>query len=61
MFYAFFVQKSFLTRNYFLTAEINLTTRGPLHTCLVFMWPGEAGLDFHKINLTKFEVVKKKC
>ena len=31
----FFVQKSFLTKNYFLTAEINLTTRGPLYTCLV--------------------------
>ena len=31
----FFVQKSFLTKNYFPTAEINLTTRGPLYTCLV--------------------------
>ena len=30
----FFVQKSFLTKN-FLTADINLTTRGPLYTCLV--------------------------
>ena len=39
MVYAFFlfvfVQKSFLTKNYFLTAEINLTTLGPLYTCLV--------------------------
>ena len=31
----FFVQKSLLTKNYFLTAEINLNTRGPLYTCLV--------------------------
>ena len=31
----FFVQKSFLTKNYFLIVEINLTTRGPLYTCLV--------------------------
>ena len=30
-----FVQKSFLTKNYFLTAEINLTTWGPFYTCLV--------------------------
>ena len=31
----FFVQRSFLTKNYFLIAEINLTTWGPLYTCLV--------------------------
>ena len=31
----FFVQKSFSTKCYFLIAEINLTTWGPLHTCLV--------------------------
>ena len=40
MIYAFFlfvfVQKSFLTKKFFLFAEINLTTRGPLYTCLVF-------------------------
>ena len=38
MFYAFFdlfVQKSLLNKNDFLTAEINLTTLGPLYTCLV--------------------------
>ena len=34
-FFNFFVQKSFLTKNYFLTAERNLTTWGPLYTCLV--------------------------
>ena len=36
--YAFFdsfVQKSFLTKNYLLIAEIDFTTRGPLYTCLV--------------------------
>ena len=31
----FFVQKSFLTKNYFLVAAIHLTTRGPLYTFLV--------------------------
>ena len=40
MIYAFFlfvfVQKSFLTKNFFLYVEINLTTRVPLYTCLVF-------------------------
>ena len=39
MIYAFFdflfVQKSFLIKSYLLTAEINLTTRGTLYTCLV--------------------------
>ena len=37
--YAFFLfvfgQKSFLTATFFLYVEINLTTRGPLHTFLV--------------------------
>ena len=37
-FFDFFVPKSFLTKNYFLTAEINLTTLGPLYTCLVVIW-----------------------
>ena len=32
-----FFQKSFLFKDYFLTAAINLTTRGPSYTCLVFM------------------------
>ena len=38
MIYAFFdfvVQKTFLTKNHFLTAEINLTMWGPLYTFLV--------------------------
>ena len=38
MIYAYFdflVQKSFLTKNYFLIDEIDLTTQGPLYTCLV--------------------------
>ena len=38
-FFCFYVQKSFLTKNCFLTAEINLTTRGPLYTCLVVAAP----------------------
>ena len=29
-FFDFFVQKAFLTKNYVLTAEINLSNRGPL-------------------------------
>ena len=33
----FFVQKSFLTKNCVLTAEMNLTTRGPLYTCRVMI------------------------
>ena len=41
MIYAFFlfvfVQKSFLTKNFFLSVEINLTTRSPLYTCLVLI------------------------
>ena len=36
-FFNFFIQKLFLTKNYFLTADINLTTRGPLYTCLFCM------------------------
>ena len=34
-FFDFFVQKSFLNKNCLLTAEINLTIRGPLYTCVV--------------------------
>ena len=34
-FFDFYVQKSLLTKNYFLTAEIKLTTLVPLYTCLV--------------------------
>ena len=37
-FFIFLVQKSFLTKNYFLFTMINLTTRGPLYTCLVFIF-----------------------
>ena len=33
----FFVEKSFLTQNFLLFAEINLTTWGPLYTCLVYV------------------------
>ena len=35
-FFYFFVEKSFLTKNYFLIAEINFTTWGPSYTCLVY-------------------------
>ena len=35
-FFDCFVPKSFLTKNYFLIAEINWTPPGPLYTCLVF-------------------------
>ena len=42
----FFVQRSFLTKNYFLIAAINLTTRGQLYTC--FYWNDQAeSLLFH--------------
>ena len=33
-FFDFFVQNSFLTGNYILVVDINLTTRGLLYTCL---------------------------
>ena len=36
VFYYFF-QKSLFTENYFLIAAINLTTRVPLYTCLVYL------------------------
>ena len=32
----YFFQRSFFTENHFLITAINLTTRGPLYTCLVF-------------------------
>ena len=35
VFFNFFVKKSFLTKNHFLIAAINLTTRSPLYTCIV--------------------------
>ena len=50
-FLIFFVQKSFLTKNYFLTAEIKLTTRGPLYTCLVFIVMNCASNFFAIVNL----------
>ena len=37
-FLIFFVQKSFSTKNYLLFAKINLTTWGPLYTCLVLFF-----------------------
>ena len=38
-FYYFF-QKSLFAENYFAIAVINLTTPGPLYTCLVMTWDG---------------------
>ena len=35
-FFDYFFQRSFFTENHFLITAINLTTRGPLYTCLVF-------------------------
>ena len=35
-FFCYFFQKLLFTENYFLIAAINLATRGPLYTCLVF-------------------------
>ena len=57
-FFDFFVQKSFLTKNYFLTAEINLTTWGPLYTCLVVLHV------FDRLSIktfVKFMVVRYDC
>ena len=36
MFFYYFFQKSLFTENYFLIAAINLATRGPCYTCLVY-------------------------
>ena len=55
MIYAFFlfvfVQKSFLTNIFFPFAEINLTTRGPLYTCLVCLEISENGYFWHQSSL----------
>ena len=37
-FFDIFVQKSFMAKKYFLTAETHLTTRVPLYTCLVLLF-----------------------
>ena len=64
----FFVQKPILTKNYFLTAEINLTTRGPLYTCLLFQrklhfiaaesFSGGLETDSCWTNLVEFDFLK---
>ena len=36
-FFDYFFPKSFFTKNHFLIAAINLTTRGPLYTCFVYV------------------------
>ena len=36
MFFYYFFQKSLFTENYFLIAAINLDTRGPLYTFVLF-------------------------
>ena len=62
MVYAFFlfvfVQKSFLTKNYFLTAEINLTTLGPLYTCLVAFKISDLDAESVKI-VTKMQTMNR--
>ena len=35
VFWLSFIFNSFFTKNHFLIAEMNLTTQGPLYTCLV--------------------------
>ena len=49
-FFDFFVQKLSLAKNYFLIAKMNLTSRGPLYTCLVLhdcrgQWEASFELD----------------
>ena len=44
-FFIFFVQKSFLIKNCFLIAEINLTTQAPLYTCLVITFISRSPLS----------------
>ena len=38
LFFYYFFQKSLFTENYILIAAINLTTQGPLYTCLVILY-----------------------
>ena len=54
-FFIYFVQKSFLTKNYFLIAEIILTTRGPLYTCLV-IWVFFGTKQYRKFFESIFEI-----
>ena len=35
--FCYYFQKSLFAENYFLIAAMNLTTRGPLYTCLVLI------------------------
>ena len=53
-----FVQKSVLTKNYFLTAEKNMITRGPLYTCLVVFTITEI-IQGQKIFLTRPKLSEK--
>ena len=60
-FFYFFCSKSFLVKNYFLTAEIDLTTRGPLYTCLVmhFLFIPQSAVGYeHQEKLQQHESQK---
>ena len=57
--FGFFVQKSFLTKDYFLAAEIDFTTQGPLYI-LVFFVDGFRLSQILSINVAKTFKYKKK-
>ena len=49
-FFYYFFQKSLFAENYFLIAAINLTTRGPLYTCLVQISISKIRKAYPRIN-----------
>ena len=49
-FFDYFFQKTFLTKSYSFTPEINLTSRGPLYTCLVWLVVGFENWVFCKVG-----------
>ena len=55
MIYVFFLivydQKSYLAKKKIIFAEINLTTRGPLYTCLVYFF-----IYLSKITIVQYTV-----
>ena len=54
-FFYFFCSKIIFDQNYFLTAEIDLTSRGPLYTCLV-LFGGRGGTgEMFSLSLKGFK------
>ena len=53
----YFEQKSLFTENYYLITAINLATRGPLYTCLVYSH-GRSSLNcFKSMNIVNYQEI----